>query len=203
MTEPKQGLLTFRAEGNNIRGSKFYSRKIHFPENMKTCSGTLSGVTIGRGYDMGKRSESQVISDLLFSGIDINKAKLIAKGAGLIGCKAGEFVRKNRDEIGEITESQQVILFEKIYPAYEIRARNNYNHWMRKYRNAKKWSELSLPIKNVLVDFVYNGYTKSERPMLAGSNNNIKELILYIKSSPVLLSDEPGRNRISYLEGMQ
>ncbi|WP_261643639.1 hypothetical protein [Erwinia mallotivora] len=155
MTEPKQGLLTFRAEGNNIRGSKFYSRKIHFPENMKTCSGTLPGVTIGRGYDMGKRSESQVI------------------------------------------------LFEKIYPAYEIRARNNYNHWMRKYRNAKKWSELSLPIKNVLVDFVYNGYTKSERPMLAASNNNIKELILYIKSSPVLLSDEPGRNRISDLEGMQ
>ncbi|MFC0141074.1 hypothetical protein ACFFJN_13875 [Erwinia mallotivora] len=43
------------------------------------------------------------------------------------------------------------------------------------------------------VDFVYNGYTKSERPMLAGSNNDIEELILQIKSSPVLLSDEPGR----------
>ena len=56
MLEPKEGLLTFRAEGNNTRGSLFYSRVIHWPGRLAECSRSGSGVTIGRGYDMKHRS---------------------------------------------------------------------------------------------------------------------------------------------------
>ena len=46
-----EGRITFDAEGNNIPTSPFFSRVIHWPGN------NLSVVTIGRGYDMGSRTE--------------------------------------------------------------------------------------------------------------------------------------------------
>lgn len=42
----KEGQVTFNAEGNDIQHSIFFSRHIHWP-------GGKSGVTLGRGYDMG------------------------------------------------------------------------------------------------------------------------------------------------------
>jgi len=32
MLEPKEGLLTFRAEGNNDSSSQYFSRKIHWTD---------------------------------------------------------------------------------------------------------------------------------------------------------------------------
>ena len=74
---------------------------------------------------------------------------------------------------------------------------------MKNIKGAKKWNELSLAIKTVLVDFVYNGYTRSPRPMLAGSTNNINELISYIKDTPELRRNEDARSRIKYLESQK
>ncbi|WP_162149767.1 hypothetical protein [Chania multitudinisentens] len=51
-----RGHLTFNGEGDNIRGSRNYSRMIHYPNR------DISGVTIGRGYDMGNRSQSEIFS---------------------------------------------------------------------------------------------------------------------------------------------
>lgn len=42
MLEPKKGILTFRAEGNNIRSSKDYSQKLHRPG--------ISSLWINRDY---------------------------------------------------------------------------------------------------------------------------------------------------------
>ncbi|MFP2488055.1 lysozyme family protein [Enterobacter ludwigii] len=42
-----KGQVTFDAEGNDITGNRYFSRRIHWPGN------DLSGVTLGRGYDMG------------------------------------------------------------------------------------------------------------------------------------------------------
>lgn len=96
MMEPKEGLLTFRGEGNNIRGDIYYSRMIHFPVNYNACTGALSGVTIGRGYDLGGRSVSEVLSDLLFSGLSVEQAKKISRGAKLRGCQAAKFVKEKK-----------------------------------------------------------------------------------------------------------
>jgi hypothetical protein len=37
--EPREGILTFMAEGNNISNSRHYSRKIHWPGVMSKCNG--------------------------------------------------------------------------------------------------------------------------------------------------------------------
>ncbi|RRZ92939.1 pesticin C-terminus-like muramidase [Erwinia sp. 198] len=199
MLEPEKGLLTFRAEGSNSKSSLYFSRKIHFPQDAERCDGVLSGVTLGRGYDLGHRSRSEIISDLTYAGLPVSKAKKLAEASRLTGCEARNFVKKHHHEIGIITEIQQVKLFEKIYPDYEVRAKNNYNSWLKNRSDIVPWGSLSLAIKNVLIDFVYQGYTKSARPMLAGAHNNPQELINYIRNTPTLRDDEPDRQRVNYL----
>lgn len=74
-----KGQLTFDAEGNDVENSTYFSRKIHWPGNSE------SGVTIGRGYDIGSRSKEDVYRDLSDSGVPDNIASLISSGAGIKG----------------------------------------------------------------------------------------------------------------------
>lgn len=59
----KEGKITFDAEGNDIPGSIYFSRSIHWPGN------DLSGVTLGRGYDMGSRSEPEIYNHMISAGV--------------------------------------------------------------------------------------------------------------------------------------
>lgn len=189
-----KGKLTYNAEGNDIPSSPYYSRVIHWPGN------ALSGVTLGRGYDMGDRSESDVYNDMVMSGISHEQAAKISKGAGLKGVAARDFVALNKAKIGEITLEQQEKLFSIIYPKYIARTIANYNKWTNGVFGAKPWDDLDSKIQEVLVDFVYQGFTKGPKPMLAGANNSKKELIDYIKNTPAISQYEPGRHRADYLE---
>jgi hypothetical protein len=51
--EVPKGKLTFDVEGNDIENSTWFSRKVHWP-------GGVSGITIGRGYDLGQQSNSNL-----------------------------------------------------------------------------------------------------------------------------------------------
>jgi hypothetical protein len=189
-----RGKLTYDAEGNDVQTSQYYSRVVHWPGN------ALSGVTLGRGYDMGGRSESEVYHDMISSGIGNEQAKKISKGAGSKGNSARDFVSINKNDIGKITLSQQEALFDLIYPKYVEMAKSNYKLWVNGTAVAKPWNELDTVIQEVLVDFVYQGFTKGPKPMLAGSNNNKQELIDYIKNTSAISQYEPGRKRAKYLE---
>ncbi|WP_337262099.1 MULTISPECIES: pesticin C-terminus-like muramidase [unclassified Serratia (in: enterobacteria)] len=192
-----KGKLTYDAEGNNVPSSIYYSRVIHWPGN------DLSGVTLGRGYDMGGRSRVEVYNDMIASGIESTQASKISNGAGLKGGRARDFVSENKVDIGEITLSQQESLFDIVYPKYIERAINNYKSWTRDVVSAKEWDELDIPIQEVLVDFVYQGFTQGPRPMLAGSNNDKQELINYIRNTPAISQYEEGRHRVRYLESAE
>lgn len=189
----KAGQVTFNAEGNNVKGSRYYSRVIHWPGNAE------SGVTIGRGYDMGNRNRQDVFTDMTKAGISNVKAKLLSLGAGLKGSNARDFVHKNAEVIGEITMEEQVCLFNNIYPDYVDRTKLNYMKWTSSSHQKKHWSQLDKVVKDILVHFVYQGFTKGPNPMQAGMNNRVSDLIQYIESSVVMKSYESGRNRIAYL----
>ncbi|MTD42643.1 hypothetical protein GIX45_29235 [Erwinia sp. CPCC 100877] len=94
MYEPKEGVLTFRAEGNDTPGSPWFSRKVHWPGNLSKCATNASGVTLGRGFDMGARTKGEIIHKLLLAGIPRKQAEKFAEGAKLTHCKAADFVRK-------------------------------------------------------------------------------------------------------------
>ncbi|MEE4465459.1 calcium sensor EFh, partial [Azotobacter chroococcum] len=63
-----------------------------------------------------------------------------------------------------------------------------------------RWPDLKLVIREILVDFVYQGFTKGPNPMRAGMNNNIDELIRYIENTPAIKQYEDGRHRALYLK---
>ncbi|WP_253822797.1 hypothetical protein [Vibrio coralliilyticus] len=186
------GQITFDAEGVDNNHSHGFSRKVHWPGNDK------SGVTIGRGYDCGNRSKNEVYRDMIAAEISTSQAELISNSAGLKGGQAGSFVVRNREVIGEITRKSQHLLFVNIYPDYIERGKSNYEHWtLPEERTA--WENLDSRIRDIAVDFVYQGFTKGERPMKACEKNNKEILIKYIENSPVLRRYEAGRQRVNYL----
>ncbi len=201
-----KGQLTFNAEGNDVENSTYFSRKIHWPGNSE------SGVTIGRGYDIGSRSKEDVYRDLSDSGVPDNIASLISSGAGIKGGEASNFVSENKDST-LITRKSQHRLFEKIYPDYVLRAKSNYERWTTaqsiqdanipgvSISDKTNWESLDDKVKDVIVDLVYQGFTKGPRPMVYGMLNDRQKYADYIKNNPSLSQYEPGRNRAKYLTG--
>jgi Bacterial toxin homologue of phage lysozyme, C-term len=196
------GQVTFDAEGNNDPDSPYYSLQIQW-------AGGNSGVTIGRGFDEGSRTPKQATADLVGAGIPLTQAKEIAKGAGLRGVAAKDFVRKNLDDIGTITPQQQQQLFEETYPRYVAQAARFYNKSTikngRPLPGKVAWADLSQPIRDVLTDFVYQYGPNSKsrapiRAMVAGMEDSIPDLIQYIQNTPSVKKYEPGRHRVQYLE---
>lgn len=195
-----QGQLTFDAEGNDDADSKYFSRVPHWP-------GGASGVTIGRGYDMKNRTKKQVLRDLEAAGVGEDEAQKLAKGAGLKGAAAEKFVEDNTSL--EISLDQQHALFEKTYPSYVKTAERVYNKTIAKVKKDPKpvqWSQLDPAIRDVLVDFTYQGKIKSPKktaPIQAGMYNNLGDLISFIQKDSTLSKDEPGRQRVEYLMNAQ
>jgi uncharacterized protein (TIGR02594 family) len=101
-----QGQVTFDAEGQD--SGPYFSRVCHWP-------GGNSGVTIGRGYDLGSRTSKGVLAHLTAAGITGAQANTLATGAGLKGDPAGAWVKANKAKVGEINHEQQKLLFDIVY----------------------------------------------------------------------------------------
>lgn len=98
------GQLTFDAEGNDKKGSRYFSRVLHVPSRS-------SGATIGRGYDMKERTEEEVLEDLATAKVSKQVAKKLASCHGFSGALAKQHI--NEKDLGdiEISQEQQHILF--------------------------------------------------------------------------------------------
>src|SRR5262245_14023661 len=84
---PDRGGVTFDSEGNE--GGKYHSRKLHVP-------GSTSGLTIGRGYDMGAKTAAQITTDLTAAGVELAMAKTLSGAATLRGENAKKFIWPRR-----------------------------------------------------------------------------------------------------------
>ncbi|MGY3961551.1 pesticin C-terminus-like muramidase [Aeromonas popoffii] len=201
-----KGKLTFDEEGNDVENSILFSRTIHWLGNSE------SGVTIGRGYDLGNRSKTELYRDLSGSGVPDNIASLISNGAGMKGVAASNFVSANKSST-LITRKSQYKLFEKIYPDYVLRAKSNYERWtIAQHVNdanisgvsisdKTNWENLGNKVKDVIVDLVYQGFTKGPKPMIYGMLNDRQKYADYIRNNPTLSQYEPGRKRAKCLTG--
>ncbi|MCO4315360.1 calcium-binding protein [Pectobacterium versatile] len=194
MLRVPQGQITFDGEGNDIPNSRDFSRVIHWPGNPK------SGVTLGRGYDMGKRTKGEVYSDMLRIGIGSEKASLIAMGAGprWTGASAGLFVKEYKTKIGTITHQQQAELFNMVYVRYIEIAKKRYADYSENVPDRVNWDELHPAIRDILVDLAYQGIM-GETTIPIAAKNDIDLLINKIETDAYLLKFEAGRNRAGYL----
>jgi len=159
--EVEEGQVTFDAEGTE--GGRYPTRTAHWP-------GGASGVTIGRGYDLGSRSRKEVLGHMMEAGIPEATAKRYAKGAGLKGKPAARFVRNA--QLPEITPAQQKALFQIVYGELEsdvMRISGNYAKTLGRAKNNPDdfqvdWETLDPRLRDLAIDLRFRGdYTPATR----------------------------------------
>ncbi|MFN8393493.1 MAG: TIGR02594 family protein [Bacteroidia bacterium] len=152
----KEGQVTFDAEGQD--SGRYFSRVLHWP-------GGNSGVTIGRGYDLGSRTAKEVIGHCTAAGIPESQSSLLSGGAGLKGEPAGEWVTKNKAKFGEISHDQQKVLFEVVYGEMKQSVVNISEKKAAKDKYGDvDFEKLHPAIMEMLVDLRYRGdYTPKSR----------------------------------------
>ena len=198
----REGQITFDAEGHDYitavvpyrpYRTPYFSRVLHWP-------GNTSGVTLGRGYDMGSRSRGEVYSTLRQAGLEEFKAIICSKAAGLKGHQAGKFVQVYGPMVGEISHRQQIRLFEISYQIKLREVERSYLSNTRNQKGATPWHLLDQKIRDVLVDIYYQGTHGAAELCLSVMKNDKKELISYIGGNVHYMEFESNRNRIRYLK---
>ncbi|MGJ7517083.1 pesticin C-terminus-like muramidase [Pseudomonas baetica] len=160
------GQLTFDVEGNDIEdpknsGHRYFSRKAHWP-------GGSSGVTIGRGYDLGQRPTPQ--ADLLSAGISEPLLSWLIGAKGLKGQAAKAYMDSASVEIKStfISRKQQYDLFIPIYEFMKDQVlRISRKEDVVKIYGDVYWDDLNEKIRDVTIDLIYRGnYTGETRKII-------------------------------------
>lgn len=157
--------VTFDAEGTE--GGRFHSRSPSVPSNS-------SGLTIGRGFDIGTRLDKAVraaadkgdkkalaameaakktVADMLRNaGLSEEQANAYAGAVGLHGAAARDYLRDNKDKLVDLTPEQQKKLFEAIIPSYATGAARIVKDYY-----GVDFDKLKPEIQTILVDLNYRG----------------------------------------------
>lgn len=167
LTVPK-GQLTFDAEGNDNNDSPYFSRHIHWP-------GGVSGITIGRGYDLGQQNDPSSDFDFIELSQPLNNWLVELKG--MSGLDAKNLYKSADSSISdyEITRKQQYDLFVITYNRLEADVKSicQKPNTIRVYHPnpnttpEQAWNDIPEKIKEVLVDLRYRGdYTPHARSLI-------------------------------------
>jgi hypothetical protein len=143
---------TFDAEGGEASG-RFFSRVISWPRLGN------SGVTIGRGYDMGQRTPSQIIRELSLAGMPPEDAHFLSRAAFKRGADAGEFVQNFKSSAPVMSLEVQRNLFDKVTTPEminDIKRIFNKQDVVSTYGKTS-WDELSPAAQELVFDLRYRG----------------------------------------------
>lgn len=151
-----EGQLTFDAEGTE--GGRYHSRTAHRPPG-------ASGVTIGRGYDVGQHDTATVVTALIDAGLPADQAEAFRPAAGLRGDAAQAWYSANRRTLPEITAEQQQALFGQTYDLMEA----DVDRISSKSDTVERYGDVDLAtvdpaIRDLVIDLRYRGdYTSTSR----------------------------------------
>jgi hypothetical protein len=161
-----KGQLTFDVEGNDLEDPadplhKYFSRKVHWP-------GGVSGITIGRGYDLGQRPNPE--SDLAAVGINEPLLGWLLGAKGLSGNAARNYLQSANPEIKKIfiTRKQQYQLFVPIYEFMksEVIRISDKTDAINLYGRLN-WDSTNPKIQDMAIDLIYRGdYTGDSRAII-------------------------------------
>jgi hypothetical protein len=149
----ERGRATFEAEGNE--GGPFQSRKPHVPgKGLGGCEN--SGVTIGRGFDVGQFQRREVRSILNAAGFDPQFINSVMPFVGVKGTAAQAMLDCNPPR--EITPEEQVRLFNVVYSMLEADTeRLCTKDDVREKYGAVDWNALPEQVKKYLIDLRFRG----------------------------------------------
>lgn len=139
----------------------YFSRKVHWP-------GGASGITIGRGYDLGQRTVPE--NDLASVGIGEPLLTWLLGSKGLSGSAARDYLNNASQEIRNtvITRKQQYQLFVPVYEFMksEVVRISGKDDAVALYGRLN-WESLDSKIQDLAVDLIYRGdYTGSSRSII-------------------------------------
>jgi hypothetical protein len=176
------GQLTFDVEGNDIEEPnnplyRYFSRVVHWP-------GGASGITIGRGYDLGQRPSPSM--DLSAAGIEEPLRSWLIGASGLTGQAARDHLNAASSDIRKhtISRKQQHDLFIPTYSYMRTRIIeiSNSQANIQDYGRLT-WGNLNIKLQDIAVDLIYRGdYTSASRrffqaPFVENNIETIKDLI--------------------------
>ncbi|NWD74676.1 hypothetical protein HX890_11210 [Pseudomonas gingeri] len=199
----ERGQLTFDVEGNDIDDPGhplhiYFSRKVHWP-------GGASGITIGRGYDLGQNKNAE--TDLASANIPEPLYSWLIGAMGLQGQTARNYLKAASPEIKRfsISRKQQHELFKPVYELMEreVLRVSGKADTTDKY-GVLDWPSTHPAIKDLIVDLKYRGdYDTRARALLQRhlTNNDIEKLYSVIVAPsnwPNVPSDRFNR-RINHL----
>ena len=176
------GQLTFDVEGNDIEDEshplyRYFSRVVHWP-------GGASGITIGRGYDLGQRPVPE--NDLRAVGIQQPLFSWLVGAIGLKGVAARNYLAEAPEDIRKqkITRKQQYELF---LPVYEYMKKEVLRISSRRLNKEAygplNWEVVDGKIQDILIDLAcrgdYSSHTRPfiQRPFVANNPGEIKKII--------------------------
>lgn len=194
-----RGQFTFDVEGNDMEDSRYFSRVPHWPEG-------ASGITIGRGYDLGQRPNPE--SDLAGVGITGVFYDWLLGAKGLRGTRAQQYLNNASEEIRRtsITRKQQHKLFLLIYDLMkdQVVYLSNRESNIGSY-GPLVWNNIDERIQDMVVDLIYRGdYNIDTRPYIQKEivNNDIAAFRKAINNRaiwPTNLPNDRYQRRISYM----
>ncbi|MCQ4251608.1 hypothetical protein NA644_20065 [Pseudomonas stutzeri] len=198
-----RGQLTFDAEGNDIEDPAqslhiYFSRVIHWP-------GGVSGVTIGRGYDLGQRPNPEKdlsaakIAEPLYSWL-LGAKRLKGKAAKDYLSSANSVIRE-----AKISRRQQYELFVPVYDFMKsevIRISSSASN-ISSY-GALNWEVTDKKIQDLAVDLIYRGdYTPASREKIQQYfvDNDIERLrtVMADRSKWLNVPEDRFNRRVDYL----
>jgi len=199
-----RGQLTFDVEGNDIDDPtrslyKYFSRIAHWP-------GGVSGVTIGRGYDLGQRPDPE--NNLTTAGIKDSLRSWLIGAKGLKGNNAKTYLNNANQQIKQatITRKQQYELFLPVYDFMkgEVIRISDTPANVEKYGRLH-WDTIDGRIQDIAIDLIYRGdYTSHTREHVQKHivENNLDKLkeILSDESKWTNVPEDRFNRRIEYLK---
>ncbi|EMA8637098.1 peptidoglycan-binding protein [Cronobacter malonaticus] len=175
----------------------WFSRILHWPHS------AASGVTLGRGYDMGNRSAGEIFATLRQAGIEEYKAILASKSAFLKGREAASFVKFYGPLFGEITHQQQLRLFEIAIQFYISRAKRVFNKNKAKMAYAISWENMRPALRDIFIDSLYQGCKSADEFARLILLDDLESVRTYLKTDGAQLKSY-GRNlkRLRYINDL-
>lgn len=149
ISAPSYGAITWHSEG--AEGGPYHSRILHVPTS-------ASGLTISRGYDMKKKSEAIICSDLIKASVSKVHAETIKSCSGLSGDQAKRFIVEKDLLDFSVSAAAQLSLFKTAYDyeAKEVKRICGKADVVEAY-GTTDWGKLNSYIKDCLIDLKFRG----------------------------------------------
>lgn len=188
---PSIMMLTYNSEGSNDPNSRYFTRRAHWP-------GGASGLTYGKGYDMGYKHWSTIKNDLLRVGLQPEEVAEFYGAQGLKKRAAKRFLQLHQKDLAVMTEEQETQLFQITWKREEREALRIYNGIRKKeiVENKSKSKEQRVKVypeqKNLhpaiwrfIVDCKYRGdYNSRSRKIISSAvrDNDPQALLKILKT---------------------